>query len=183
MLNRFITNRVAIHGLLAATLLGAAATANAQSALNSEVSGYDAIPMGDVSVTDLAASEANRQALELLEKAPAVERPKHRLPDGSLTSKPSQQMLRALQPSAEPNVDVTPGDALPRFTSITGFTGIFEGNNVTANHFESEPPDQGLAVHNNVVAEINNVHDRFGTANAWPPSGASPLRTTRSPQF
>ena len=66
MLNQFITHAITIHGLLAATLLlSAATTANAQSALNSEVSGYDAIPIGDVSVTDLAASEANRQALQL----------------------------------------------------------------------------------------------------------------------
>src|ERR1700729_3624445 len=98
MLNRFIANAVATRGLLAgALLIGAVATANAQSEMNSEVSGYDAVRIGEVSVTDLAASEANRQALELpLQNVPAVEQPKHRLPDGSLTSEPSQQMLRAL---------------------------------------------------------------------------------------
>jgi hypothetical protein len=165
MLYRFITNAVATRGLLAGALfIGAVATANAQSEMNSEVSGYDAIRIGEVSVTDLAASEANRQALELLEKVPAVEQPKHRLPDGSLTSEPSQQMLRALPPAAEPNVDVTAGAVLPKFASIKGFTGIFEGNNVTANHSETEPPDQGLAVHDNVAAEINNNVVRFFNA-------------------
>ncbi len=165
-MNRFVSNAVATRGLLAATLLvGAASTAHAQSALNSEVSGYDAVRIGEVSVTDLAASEANRQALELpLQNVPAVEQPKHRLPDGSLTSEPSQQMLRALPPAAEPNVDVTAGDVLPKFASVKGFTGIFEGNNVTANHSELEPPDQGLAVHDNVAAEINNNVVRFFNA-------------------
>ncbi len=166
MLNRFITNAVATRGLLAATLLvGAVATANAQSDMNSEVSGYDAIRIGEVSVTDLAASEANRQALELPpQNVPAVEQRKHRLPDGSLTSEPSPQMLRALPPAAEPNVDVTASDVLPKFASIKGFTGIFEGNNVTANGSELEPPDQGLAVHDNVAAEINNNVVRFFNA-------------------
>jgi nicotinamide mononucleotide (NMN) deamidase PncC len=77
-------------------------------------------------------------------------------------------MLRALPPAAEPNVDVTAGDVLPKFASVKGFTGIFEGNNVTANHSELEPPDQGLAVHNNVAAnvaaEINNNVVRFFNA-------------------
>ncbi len=166
MLNRFITNAVATRGLLAATLLvGAVATANAQSDMNSEVSGYDAIRIGEVSVTDLAASEANRQALELPpQNVPAVEQRKHRLPDGSLTSEPSRQMLRALPPAAEPYVDVTASDVLPKFASIKGFTGIFEGNNVTANGSELEPPDQGLAVHDNVAAEINNNVVRFFNA-------------------
>jgi hypothetical protein len=118
-----------------------------------------------MSVTDLANSEANRQALELLPRnVPAVEHPKHRLPDGSLTSKPGQQMLRALPPAAEPNVDVTAGGVLPKFASTKGFTGIFEVNNVTANQSELEPPDQGLAVHNNVAAEINNNVVRFFNA-------------------
>jgi hypothetical protein len=162
MLGQFVTKASVTRGLLAGgVLIGAVATGNAQSQMNSELSGYDAVRIGEMSVTDLAASEANRQALRLLEKTPAVEQPKHRLPDGSLTSEPSQQMLRALPPSAEPNVDVTARDVLPKFASIKGFTGIFAGNNVTANLSENEPPDQGLAVHGNVAAEINNNVVRF----------------------
>ena len=147
--------------MLAGTaLFGVAAIANAQSELKSEVSGYDAIRIGEVSVADLSVSEANRLALELPRNAPAVEQPKHRLPNGRPTSQPSPEMLHAL-PATEPNVGVAAAKAQPNFTSVKGFTGIFEGNNVTANHSELEPPDQGLAVHNNVAAEINNNVVRF----------------------
>ena len=161
MANRFTVNAVATRALLAGTaLFGAAAIANAQSELNSEVSGYDAIRIGEVSVTDLSVSEANRLALELPRNAPAVEQPKHRLPNGRPTSQPSPEMLHGL-PTTEPNVGVAAAKAQANFTSVKGFTGIFEGNNVTVNHSELEPPDQGLAVHNNVAAEINNNVVRF----------------------
>jgi hypothetical protein len=39
------------------------------------------------------------------------------------------------------HVDVTVGDALPIFTGIKGFNGIFARNTATANHREIEPPD------------------------------------------
>jgi len=48
--------------------------------------------------------------------------------------------------------------------------GIHEGDNATANQgVESEPPDQGLAVNNNVVAEINNNVIRFFNATTGAP--------------
>ena len=54
-------------------------------------------------------------------------------------------------------------------TSRKGFTGIREGDNVTANHYGLEPPDQGLAVNNNVAAEINNNVTRFFNATTGAP--------------
>ena len=54
-------------------------------------------------------------------------------------------------------------------TSRKGFTGIGEGDNVTANHYGLEPPDQGLAVNNNVAAEINNNVMRFFNATTGAP--------------
>ena len=60
---------------------------------------------GEVSVEELAASEANRQALQSQQNAPPVEQPVHRLPDGSLTSEPSKETLDALPLTAEPNAD------------------------------------------------------------------------------
>jgi hypothetical protein len=144
------------------------AAANAQSVMHSEVSGY-VIRKGEVSVTDLAASEANRQALQQLPRnVPAIEQPKHRLPNGGLTSKPSPEMLRALPHLDKTNVDVaagaTAGANQPLFKSLTGFVGIYEGDNVTANGYELEPPDQGLAVYSNQAAEINNNIVQFYTA-------------------
>jgi hypothetical protein len=100
------------------------------------------------------------QALGTPKGGKPVEQPAHRLPDGSLTSEPSDELLRALPSSAEPNVDVA---AAQGFGVTAGFVGIHEGDNA-ANGFELEPPDQGLAVNNNVVAEINNSVVRFFNA-------------------
>ena len=162
MSNRFINNAVAIELLAAAWLVGTAATANAQSVMHSEVSGYQVIRKGEASATDLAASEANRQALQQLpQKVPAKEQPKHRLPNGGLTSIPSPEMLRALPQLDKTNVSVAAG---ADFSSLKGFTGIYEGDNVTVNRGELEPPDQGLAVHNNVAAELNNNIVQFFNA-------------------
>ena len=100
--------------------------------------------------------QANLQALAA-GRAPVLQ-PRHRLPNGGLTSAPSRQMLEALPQFAQPNAATQGATATPSFASINGFVGIYEGNNVTANGYELEPPDQGLAVNNNVAVEIvNNV--------------------------
>src|SRR5215472_10472573 len=84
-----------------------------------------------VSVSELAASEANRQALEAQKNVPPVEQPVHRLPDGSLTSAPSRATLEALPLTAEPNADTLSADAFgPSFANINGFVGIREADNV-----------------------------------------------------
>jgi hypothetical protein len=81
----------------------------------------------------------------------------HRLPDGSLTSEPSPATLDALPWITEPNAATRSAVAVaPSFASIKGFVGIHEAENVAVNHYELKPPDQGLAVYNNVAAEINN---------------------------
>jgi hypothetical protein len=93
--------------------------------------------------------------------ATPIEMHKHRLPNGKLTSDSSQLDLKAA-PQLPQNVDVasgTGGDGGPNIGGVMqyhGFTGIHDGDNVTANGGELEPPDQGLAVYNNQVAEINN---------------------------
>lgn len=112
--------------------------------------------VGEVSVSEVAASEANRQALEAQRNAPPIEQPVHRLPDGRLTSAPSQATLDTL-PFIEPNSITRSADVVVgSFTSIKGFVGIHEADDVTTGSGEIEPPDQGLAVDNNVAAEINN---------------------------
>ncbi|MGH6848574.1 MAG: hypothetical protein ACREC0_14430 [Methylocella sp.] len=138
------------------------------SALRPAASGVTATLKGVVSVTELAASEANRQALQSRWNARPVEQPRHRLRDGSLTSAPSRTMLNALPVVPKPNVAVSSpisGAPLATFSSIKGFTGIHEGDNDTANSGEEfDPPDQGLAVNNNIAAEINNNVVRFFNA-------------------
>jgi hypothetical protein len=87
----FDAGRSATRGLLAATLLaGAGAVANAQSvAAAPAASEARATLVGVVSVTELAASQANLEALQ----RPPVEQPLHRLPNGGLTRR------RAARPS------------------------------------------------------------------------------------
>jgi len=147
-----------------AAVLSASGLATAQE-LSTTTSEFTATLVGEVSVPELAVSEANRQALEGEQYAPPVEQPLHRLPDGSLTSEPSQATLDALPWISEPNAATRSAGAFsPSFTSIKGFVGIYAGDNDKVNHFDIEPPDQGLAIHNNVAAEINNNIVQFFNA-------------------
>ena len=168
----FNAGRIAIQGLLAASLLGSAyTTANAQSVIATPVRSPAAATLqGVVSVRELAASQANLEALQGQQKARPVEQPIHRLPDGSLTSAPSRETLDALPLTPEPTAAVVSRSAGSLFRSLIGFTGLHEGDNATANGGgEGEPPDQGLAVNNNVVAEINNNVTRFFNATTGAP--------------
>jgi hypothetical protein len=163
--------RIAARGLLAAGwLTGAYATSDAQSVIATPVRSEAAATLqGVVSVRELAASQANLEALRGNQNARPIEMPVHRLPDGSLTSAPSRETLEALPLTPEPTAAVVSRSAAPLFQSLIGFTGIHAGDNATANGGESEPPDQGLAVNNNVVAEINNNVVRFFNATTGAP--------------
>lgn len=113
--------------------------------------------VGTVSVAELA-----RQAAMAPPKPtgrPPVELLKHLLPDGSSTAAPRSSVLQSL-PSLSSNVRVVSA------TTNTGFAGVTSYGNGQVNGVESEPPDQGLAVSNSVVAAINNqVVQFFNLAN------------------
>jgi hypothetical protein len=137
-------------------LAAACGTAAAQSATTT-VSPSPATLIGTVSIKNLASWPQAAQP------ARAPEMRQHLLPDGSLTSKQSRPAPGAL-PLLTPNVEValspegakgTPSTA--SVTSVKGFVGIHSLDDSTATGFELEPPDQGLAVNNNVAAEINNL--------------------------
>src|SRR5262249_46641052 len=97
----------------------------------------------------------------------------HRRPDGTVTGGPAKSPAQSpSMPRLLPNtiVESQAGDpavpqqanaAPPPFASRKGFTGIHSRDNATVVGFELEPPDQGLAVNNNVAAEINNVVLQF----------------------
>jgi len=151
--------RIAGRALIAASLLSVAyATASAQGTVGPPpvISPDAATLAGTVSVTELSTSQANREALQAQQNAQPLEMPKHLLPDGSLTSAPRTETLEALPLTPEPNAGVESRISLA-FKTIAGFNGIFAGNNATVNNIQLEPPDQGLAVHDNVVVEINNL--------------------------
>ncbi len=125
------------------------------------VSPGTAVLRGTVSI-DMLERQGNPQAGTPVRP---IEMPKHRLPDGSLTSDPSRLDLKAL-PQLPQNVDIAP-EVAPKIGGVVqyqGFTGIHDGDNVTVNSLEIEPPDQGLAVYNNQIAEINNDVVRFFNA-------------------
>jgi hypothetical protein len=150
-------------------LAAACGTAAAQSATTT-VSPSPATLIGTVSIKNLASWPQAAQPA----RAP-VEMRQHLLPDGSLTSKQSRPAPGAL-PLLTPNVEValspegakgTPSTA--SVTSVKGFVGIHSLDDLTATGFELEPPDQGLAVNNNVAAEINNLVLRFFNATTGAP--------------
>jgi hypothetical protein len=151
----FDSGRIAAGGLLAAVLFaGACAVANAQSApARSEAT---VTLKGVVSLSELAKSQENLEALQ----NPPVEMPLHR--------PPSRTTLDALPWAPEPNVGVFDGIA-PSFASVKGFVGLFGGENATVNGFELEPPDQGLAVNNNVAVEhVNQMIQVFNATTGAP---------------
>ena len=145
-------------GLLAAAMLPLSAVA--QSVSNAAVANASmeatvtnlpegVKPTGTVSYSDLV-----RQG-QISPKASAKlyrEVPRHRRPDGSATSAPlgAAQLIEHTE-NAKVGVN-----AAAAFTHVKGFLGIHSYDNVTVGTGEIEPPDQGLAVYNNTIAEINN---------------------------
>lgn len=108
-----------------------------------------------VNFAQLAASRANADALAHLRATkPAMPLPL-RLPDGRIETR-----MPASAPALHPAANTTVGGGA-RLMSVGGFTGIYEGSNAAANGSELEPPDQGLAVANNVVGEIVNNTIQF----------------------
>jgi hypothetical protein len=160
--------------LSAVVLLAGAARADALRATVT-ASGVTARLVGEVSLSELAASEANRQALQAQQNVPFVEQPVHRLPDGSLTAEPSQATLDALDATPltlEPNVATRSARDTKSFASRRGFIGIRESDNAKVNGYELEPPDQGLAVNHNVAVEIvNNIVEVFNATTGAPLAG------------
>ncbi len=110
------------------------------------------------SLKALATSPANFAALRAAVAHP-IEMPRHRYPDGSILRIPSQ-LPRAITP----NANVVEAISNPP-TSVTGFTGLYEGANLAATGGELEPPDQGLAVYANQVFEIINNSLEIFSAN------------------
>lgn len=170
MNNQHLVYRIAARALISAGLIGFAyATASAQGTVGPPpvISPQVATLVRTVSVTQLSTSPANQQALQAQQNAQPVEMPKHLLPDGSLASEPSSEALKGLPLTPEPNAGVE-GDPSRPFRQISGFTGIFAGQEEPRIGFELEPPDQGLAVHDNVVAEINNLLIQFFKSDGTP---------------
>jgi len=148
---------VAAACLVAATY----AMAMAQSASAPQIF-PDAITLvGTVSVRELSASAANLQTPQMQQSPEPIEIP---LPGGVQTSPPSKEMLERLPLATEPNAGV--GHHIP-FRQINGFTGITLGSEAAVGG-NGTPPDQGLAVHDNVVAEIVNRSVQFFKSDGTP---------------
>ena len=156
---------VAAACLVAATY----AMAMAQSASAPQIF-PDAITLvGTVSVTELSASAANLQTPQMQQNPEPIEIP---LSGGVQTSPPSKEMLERLPLTSEPNAGV--GRHFP-FRQINGFTGITLGSEAAVGG-NGTPPTQGLAVHDNIVAEIVNSSLQFFKSDGTPLT--NPIRNT-----
>ncbi len=105
--------------------------------------------IGAVSYDDLVRQD---QASPKPAIAPQRELLSHLRPGGSATSAPVNVDTLLDYPE-----NTTVGEAAPAaYAHVKGFLGIHSTDNITYGTGELEPPDQGLAVYNNTVAEANN---------------------------
>ena len=148
---------VAAASFLAATY--AAATAQPGSA--PQIFPRAVTLAGTVSVRELSASAANRQTPQMQQNPAPLEAPQR---SGFQTSLPTKEMLERLSLATEPNAGV--GRHIP-FRQINGFTGITLGSEAAVGG-NGTPPDQGLAVHDNIVAEIVNRSVQFFRSDGTP---------------
>jgi hypothetical protein len=116
--------------------------------------------VGTVSVTELSASAAKGQTPQIQQNLQPIEA----LPGGVQTSPPSKEMLERLPLATEPNARV--GHHIP-FREINGFTGITLGSEAAVGG-NGSPPTQGLAVHDDIVAEIVNRSVQFFKSDGTP---------------
>src|SRR6202022_747870 len=125
--------------------------------------------VGTVSVRELSTSAANLQTPQMQQNPAPLEVP---LPGSVQTSPPSKEMLERLPLATETNAGV--GRHIP-FRQISGFTGITLGSEAAVGG-NGTPPTQGLAVHDNIVAEIVNRSVQFFKSDGTPLT--NPIRGT-----
>jgi hypothetical protein len=153
---------ITARAFAAASLVAATyATAMAQSGSAPQVLPHAVTLAGTISVRELSASAANRQTPQTQQNPEPNEAP---LPGGVQISPPSKEMLERLPLATEPNAGV--GRHIP-FRQISGFTGITLGSEAAVGA-NATPPDQGLAVHDNIVAEIVNRSVQFFKSDGTP---------------
>jgi hypothetical protein len=158
-MKRALAYLITARAVAAASLVAATcATAMAQSA--PQILPRAVTLAGTVSVRELSASAAD-QTPQMQQNPEPIEAP---LPGGVQTSPPSKEMLERLPLATEPNAGV--GRHIP-FRQINGFTGITEGSEAAVGG-NANPPDQGLAVHDNIVAEIVNRSVQFFKSDGTP---------------
>jgi hypothetical protein len=161
-MKRALAYLIAARAVAAASLVAATyATATAQSGSAPQILPRTVTLVGTVSVRELSASAANRQAPQMQQNPEAIEAP---LPSGVQTSPPTNEMLERLPLAIEPNAGIA--RHIP-FRQIDGFTGITLGSEAAVGG-NGTPPDQGLAVHDNIVAEIVNRSVQFFKSDGTP---------------
>ena len=155
--------------LIAASLLVVAcATAMAQSGSAPQISPRAVTLAGTVSVRELSASAVNRQTPQMRQDPEPIEAP---LRDVQI-SPPSKEMFEKLPLATEPNAGVA--RHIP-FWQIDGFTGITLGSEAAVGG-NGSLPTQGLAVHDDIVAEIVNFSLQFFKTDGTPLT--NPIRNT-----
>src|ERR1700719_1767606 len=152
---------ITARAVVAASLVAATyATAMAQSGSAPQILPSAVTLAGTVSVRELSASAANSQTPQMQQNPAPLEA---LLPDVEI-SPPSKEMLERLPLATEPSAGV--GRHIP-FRQINGFTGITLGSEAAVGA-NATPPDQGLAAHDNIVAEIVNRSVQFFKSDGTP---------------
>jgi len=153
-MNRF---RQTILAGVCVTAAGVPHAGSARETLKPTISPVHAIMLGRINVAQAAKSATNAEAFAALAHAKAVAPRPRLMPDGR--DGRLVHVAPAALPRTQPNTPVTAGAS--GLTSISGFTGIYEGANAAATGGELEPPDQGMAVNDGVVGEIVNNTVQF----------------------
>jgi hypothetical protein len=161
-MKRALAYLIMVRAVAAVSLVAATyATAMAQSGSTPQIFPRAVTLAGTVSVRELSASAANLQTPQMQQNPEPIEGP---LPGSVQISPPSKEMLERLPLATEPNAGV--GRHIP-FRQINGFTGITEGSEAAVGG-NANPPSQGLAVHDNIVAEIVNRSVQFFQSDGTP---------------
>src|SRR3984893_14713491 len=152
---------ITARAVVAASLVAATyATAMAQSGSAPQILPSAVTLAGTVSVRERSASAANAQMPQMQQNPAPLEA---LLPDVEI-SPPSKEMLERMPLATEPTAGV--GRHIP-FRQINGFTGITLGSEAAVGGTGS-PPTQGLAVHDDIVAEIVNRSVQFFKSDGTP---------------
>src|ERR1700730_5381882 len=168
-MKRALAYLITARAVVAASLVAATyATAMAQSGSAPQILPIAVTLVGTVSVRDLSASAPNLQTPQMQQNPEPIELP---LPEVQI-SPPTKEMLERLPLATEPNAGV--GRHIP-FRQINGFTGITLGSEAAVGG-NGTPPDQGLAVHDNIVAEIVNRSVQFFKSDGTPLT--NPIRSS-----
>ncbi len=150
--------RPSFASLIGCTLVSMAASFTSLQAesVRAVLSPTPATLLGSIDFAAAAASRQNDEASAPLAHSKHIAPRPRLLPDGR-----EERTVRTPTSALHHFAQTVSVEGSQRISSVSGFTGIYEGANLAATGVELEPPDQGLAVNGGVVGEIVNNTIQF----------------------